>query len=263
MIDKPTVNEDWELFLSGKERLLKIAQGMFGSLPSPPRCTLCYAPFSGPFRWPLKLMAKDPWPRNPNICRFCGRWLRKKGPGGAHVEATLLFADIRGSTPLAEKLPPADYVSLINRFFGSATTSFVRHGAIIDQLVGDEAIGLFLPGFVGADHAAVAYRAATDLLGETGHGQGARPWVPIGVGIHRGTVFIGSVGSKKNFTDFTAVGDAVNTTARLASKAEAGGVIVSESAAEGSSIDVSNMRKESLKLKGKTEDIGVYVSSIG
>lgn len=97
---------------------------------------------------------------------------------------------------------------MINRFYETATTAFVQHGAIIDQLVGDEAIGLFLPGFVGPDHAGVAYRAATDLLAGTGHGQDAQPWVPVGVGVHTGTAFVGSVGSEQNFTEFTVVGDA-------------------------------------------------------
>ena len=137
MVDKPRVNEEWARFLNGDERLLRIGQKLFRPLPSPPRCTLCYAPFKGPFRGLLKLMMKDPWPRNPNICRFCGNWLAKKGPGGAHVELSLMFADIRGSTRLAETLSSADYVSLINRFYESASAAFVRHGAIIDQLVGD------------------------------------------------------------------------------------------------------------------------------
>jgi adenylate cyclase len=262
MVDKREVNRDWARFLNGDELLLKFGQAMFRTLPSPPRCALCYAPFNGPLKWPLKLMMKDPWPRNPSICRFCGDWLRKKGPGGADVELTLLFADIRGSTRLAETLSSADYVSLINRFYESATGAFVHHGAIIDQLVGDEAIGLFLPGFVGEDHPAVAYRAAVELLEATGHGQGGQPWVPVGVGVHTGTAYIGSVGSEQNFTDFTAIGDAVNTTARLASAAAAGEVVVSSTAADESSIDVTNMRNTSLDLKGKEESFPVYVASI-
>ena len=262
MADRQEVNEGWERFLTGKENLLKIAQPMFRKLPKSPRCVLCYAPFKGPFTWPLKLMAKDPWPRNPNVCRFCGYWLRNKGPGGAHVELTLLFADIRGSTQLAETLPPDEYVDLINRFYESATDAFVRHGAIIDQLVGDEAIGLFLPGFVGQDHVAIAYQAATDLLAATGHGGGGDPWVPVGIGVHTGTAFVGSVGSEQNFTEFTAVGDSVNTTARLASKADMGEVVISSTAVEGSSIDPTGMRRESFDLKGKAESYSVYVSSI-
>jgi adenylate cyclase len=70
------------------------------------------------------------------------------------------------------------------------------------------------------------------------------------------------VGSEQNFTDFTAVGDAVNTTARLASAAAAGEIVVSSAAADGSSIDVTNMRDTSLDLKGKEESFPVYVASI-
>lgn len=263
MADRQEVSENWARFLSGDEHLLRIGQKMFRPLPSPPRCAICYAPFKGPFTWILKLMMKDPWSRNPSICRFCGDWLRRKGPGGAHVELTLLFADIRGSTQLAETLPDPDYVSLINRFYESATASFVEHGAIIDQLVGDEAIGLFLPAFVGADHAAAAHRAGIALLEATGHGDGSGPWVPVGIGVHTGTAFVGSVGSEANYTEFTAVGDAVNTTARLAAEAAAGEVVLSAAAAEASGIDLTTMEKRSLDLKGKAESASVYVSSSG
>jgi len=263
MGEEPQVNKEWARFLKGEERLIKFGQAMFRPIPSPPRCALCYAPFTGPLKWPLKLMMKDPWPRNPSICRFCGDWLKKKGPGGAEVELTLLFADIRGSTSMAESMSSAEYVSLINRFYASATAAFVNHGAIIDQLVGDEAIGLFLPGFVGEDHPAVAYRAAIELLEATGHAPSSQPWAPVGIGVHTGTAYVGSVGSEKNFTDFTAVGDAVNTTARLASNATAGEIVISSTAANNSSIDVTNMRNLSLDLKGKQEPFAVHVASIG
>jgi len=262
MVDRPAVNENWARFLSGDEHLLKFGQKMFRPIPSAPRCALCYAPFKGPFRWILKLMMKDPWARNPSICRFCGDWLKRKGPGGAHIELTLLFADIRGSTRLAETLSSSDYVGLINRFYQSATSAFVDHGAIIDQLVGDEAIGLFLPAFVGADHAAVAYRTALALLAATGHAEETEPWVPVGVGIHTGTAFVGSVGSEHSFTEFTAVGDAVNTASRLASEAAAGEAVLSSAAAEESGLDLTDMRREVLSLKGKEGGFPVYVASV-
>ncbi|NJN53235.1 MAG: adenylate/guanylate cyclase domain-containing protein [Gammaproteobacteria bacterium] len=157
-------------------------------------------------------------------------------------------------------------VSRIRRFdqpvYGSASAAFVNHGAIIDQLVGDEAIGLFLPGFVGQDHPCVAYRAARELLTATGHGPGSEPWVPVGIGVHTGTAFIGSIGSEQNFTDFTAVGDVVNTTARLASAAGPGEIVISSTAVESSSIDTADMRNASLTLKGKEASIPVYVTSI-
>lgn len=262
MNDQHAANEGWERFLNGDEHLLKFGQTIFRPLPRSPRCALCLAPFEGPFSWFLKFMMKDPWPRNPSICRFCGDWLKKKGPGGAYIELTLLFADIRGSTKLAESLPASDYVSLINRFYAAASAAFVQHGGVIDQLVGDEAIGLFLPAFVGPDHAAAAHRSALELLQETGHGQGNQPWAPVGVGIHTGTAFVGSVGSEANFTAFTAVGDAVNTTARLSSAAKSGQAVLSSAAAEESGLDLTKMIRTSLELKGKAERLSVYVASV-
>lgn len=260
--DHSRVNKEWERFLNGDEGLLKFERAMFGSLPSSPRCSLCYAPFEGPFKWLLKLMAKDPWRRNPNICRFCGNWLSKKGPGGAQIELTLLFADIRGSTSLAERLPSNEYVRLINQFFTSATESFVKNGGIIDQLVGDEAIGLFIPGFIGDGHVDAAYRSALQLLESTGHGQDREPRIPVGIGIHTGSAYVGCVGSAENFTEFTAVGNSMNTTARLTSKAAAGNIVMSKAAVQKSNVDTSKMRLDSFSLKGKEDSIPVYITEV-
>lgn len=257
--DRERLNDAWARFLSGQERMVHIAQRVFRPLPAPPRCVLCYAPFKGPFAGVLKLIGKDPWPRNPNICRYCGDWLRKQGPGGANVELTLLFADIRGSTRLAESLPAPDYVDLINRFYAEATAAFVRHGAIIDQLVGDEAIGLFLPGFVGQRYTSAAIAAARDLLAATGHGPDGPPWAPLGIGIHTGEAFVGSVGSEANFTDFTAVGDTVNTTARLAARADTGEILVSAEAARQASLATERMSARTLEVKGKAEPLTAFV----
>ena len=205
----------------------------------------------------MKLIGKRPWERNPAVCCPCSRWLRKKGEGGAEVELSLVFADVRGSTSLAEKMTPKEYGRLINRFFTAATDVLVRCGGIIDQLVGDEVIGLFLPGYAGQDHTRRAIEAGCMLLEATGHGGGGDPWLPVGIGVHRGIAFVGSVGSAGAFTDFTALGDAVNTTARLASAARPGEVLVSEVACRHGGLDPAQLERRLLELKGKSEAVAV------
>jgi hypothetical protein len=106
-------------------------------------------------------------------------------PGGAEVELTMLFADIRGSTSLAETMSPMAFSKLINRFYQAAMDVLVRHEAVIDRLVGDEMIGYFLPGFAGLEHTRQAIQAAREIFKATGHGQPDGPWVPVGVGVHR------------------------------------------------------------------------------
>jgi adenylate cyclase len=73
-------------------------------------------------------------------------------PGGAELDIAILFADVRGSTQLGERLGPAEYASLLNRFYKAATETLIRHDAIIDKLIGDEVMALFIPGFCGPNY---------------------------------------------------------------------------------------------------------------
>jgi len=76
------VNERWRGLLEGSDPMLRFGRSVFRLLPSPPRCKLCYAPFSGPGAPLMRLLGKQPWSRNPQICRFCVNWLERRGPGG-------------------------------------------------------------------------------------------------------------------------------------------------------------------------------------
>ena len=205
----------------------------------------------------MRLIGKTPWERNPNICRFCADWLRRKGPGGAEMNATLVFADVRDSTALAEKMPPAAFASLMGRFFEVATNAFVERGGIMDKLAGDAAIGLFLPGYAGDGHARAGIDAASALLSAVAHEQQAR--LPIGVGVHSGLTFVGSVGAGDSFTDFTALGDIPNTAARLASAARAGEALVSDAAGAAAGLDSRGLEMRSLELKGKADPVSALV----
>src|ERR1700693_1573569 len=102
-------DEMWEAVLSGTNPWLRFGRSVFQHLPSPPRCKLCNAPFSGVGGWLMKLIGKSPWERNPRYCRFCIAVGPKRGPGGVEIECSLLFADVRGSTSLAERLSPREY----------------------------------------------------------------------------------------------------------------------------------------------------------
>src|SRR5678816_28693 len=93
-----------------------------------------------------------------------------------------------------------------------------------------QVIGLYIPGFAGAEHRALAIQAAQDLLHATGHSPTTEPWIPVGIGIHTGVAFVGSVGNAGVATDITVLGDAANTAARFSSSAKAGEILLSESA---------------------------------
>ncbi len=187
------------------------------------------------------------------------RQLLKTGIGGAEVELTLLFADIRGSTGLGERLPPAEFTALLTSFYRLAASAITGADGIVDKFVGDEAIGLFIPGYVGPDHAAKAIAAGRALLAAAGKADASQNGaIPVGAGIHTGIAYVGTFGSSEQISDFTALGDPVNTTARLASLASAGELLVSVAAAEHAGFDGSGAERRMVEVRGRDAGLDVY-----
>jgi adenylate cyclase len=187
----------------------------------------------------------------------------KRYPGGTELEISMLFVDVRGSTRMAEGMSPASFGKLMNRFYRAATDVLIRTDAIIDKLVGDEVIGLYLPLFTGPNHARPAVLAAQELLLATGHGEEQGPWLPIGIGVHTGVAFVGTVGGAEDtVSDITALGDNVNVTARLASVAAPGEALISEVAYAAGGMDLGDLESRQLELKGKSEPISARVLQV-
>jgi adenylate cyclase len=179
--------------------------------------------------------------------------------GGAETELTMLFVDIRGSTTLAESMSAVAFAQLINRFYVATTEILTRTDALIDRLVGDQVIGLYIPGFAGTAHAHKATQAGHDLLHATGHADPVGPWIACGVGIHSGRAFVGAVGTDNGLTNITALGDAVNIAARLASLAAPGEMLISAEAVTAAGLDAANLAQHHLALKGRSEPVEVRV----
>ena len=173
----------------------------------------------------------------------------------------MLFADVRGSTPLAESMSPMEFSKLISRFYSVANEVFVRSDALLNRLIGDQVIGLYVPGFAGANHRGKAIYAAQELLRETGHTRSEGPWLSIGVGVHTGVAFLGSVGSNENTTDIAVLGDPPNTAARLSSSAAMGEILISEEAYV-PELNLEGLEKRQLALKGKSHPVNVYAMKV-
>jgi adenylate cyclase len=252
-----TVEERWYRVLTEGEKMPRTMRHVLGLIPSSPRCKMCNAPFRGVGGTLMHLMGRDQSRANPRYCEPCERI---EHPGGAEVVLTMLFADVRGSTALAERMSALEFSRLMNRFYAVASDVLVQADALVDKLVGDEVIGLFIPGFAGPQHSRRAIEAAESLLWVTGHRDAGGPWLPVGVGVHTGPAYVGVVGGTDGIlTDFTALGDSVNVTARLASQAGAGEILVSEEAYAAASMDRGDLESRQLDLKGKSERIGVRV----
>ena len=230
---------------------------MWRAVPSAPRCKMCTSPFGPPGGPVLRLIGKGRWPGNPKYCAGCFKDLYRSRIG-AEIECTLLFADIRGSTTLAETMRAADFRSLLDRFYATASDVLIEHEAIVDKFVGDEVIGIFIPALAGGDHARQAIDASLDLLRATGNGTDA-PWAPIGIGVNTGEAFVGVVGTEDH-VEFTALGDNVNITARLASAAGVGEVLVARAAAESAELGhAAATERRTLDLRGRSEATDVFV----
>jgi adenylate cyclase len=252
----PTLEEEWYKMLTEGEPINRHLYHLYGLLPSDPRCKLCAAPFRSWGGFLMHLLGRDQSRYNPRFCEKCEVF---EHPGGAEVPLTMLFADVRGSTQLAEQMSAREFSRLINRFYSAASHVLIQTDAMVDRLMGDEAIGLYIPGFAGPEHSRKAIEAAQDLLRLTGHREPKGPWLPVGIGVHTGQAFVGVVGDESSTADFTALGDNVNITARLASEAGSGEILISEAAYSAANLNLGKLEHRQLELKGKSEPIGVYV----
>lgn len=251
----------WRSFLEqGGDPWKGVGRRVFKHIPSDPRCRMCAAPFKGPGAPFMRLVGKRPSDANPSWCTSCTDFMVKHR-GGAEIQGAMLFADIRGSTALAERMSAAEFHELLNRYFAAATDAVFANDGFIDKFVGDELVALYFPLLAGERFVTRAVKTATDLLEVTGHADPGGPWVPVGVGVHAGLAWFGVVGEGRH-VELTAVGDTVNVAARLAALAQAGEVLVSAEAAEAAGLDPA-LERRSVELKGKTERTTVVALRAG
>jgi adenylate cyclase len=255
-----SIEKFWRSYLTtGEFEKERRQRNLFRLLPGSPRCKNCYAPFQGTGSIIVKTFyGKVPSNLNPQLCNICEQFAQQF-QGGAEIELSLLFADVRGSTTLAETMNPTQYSQLINRFYKAATKVMVNSDALIDKIIGDQVAGMYVPGFAGQEHARRAIDAAQNILHLTGHQDKDGPWIELGVGVHTGTAFVGSLGSEQGTTDITVLGDAANIAARLSTEAGVGEVLISEPAFSAAEIQLGDLEKRTLNLKGRSEPMVVWV----
>jgi adenylate cyclase len=259
-MSQSTADDDFRRFLTGESAGFDRFRGLIGRIPSSPRCKLCNAPFEGAGGAVLRHFGFSRFPGNPAICRNCITSYNKSGVTGAEIPTSLMFADVRGSTGIAEGMRPAEYRSYLDTFYRIGADVILDRKGLVDKLVGDEVIGLFFGGVSGPRHAAAAIAAATDLVAGAGQARTSKEdGIPVGAGVHTGVAYVGLTGPKGAVDDFTALGDVVNTTARLASLAAAGEVLVSVAAAEAAERQLDGLERRSLEVRGRHEPIDVIV----
>jgi len=145
----------------------------------------------------------------------------------------------------------------MNRFYAAATNALTDSDAIIDKLVGDEVMALFLPAFAGDDHASKAVGGCVEIMTKLGYGSEMGPFIEVGAGVNTGIAYVGVVGDQGNYKDFTALGEEINLASRLAQAAGSGEILVAQTTA--AAAHVKSEEKRSIEAKGFSETIPVMV----
>jgi adenylate cyclase len=239
-------------------RPTRFARRLFRAIPSSPRCKLCASPFAGVGGPVFGLLGHGRSRKNPNMCAACCEGLPR---GGTEIDIAVLFADVRGSTALAQRSSASEFATLLNRFYKAATEVLLDHNAVIDKMIGDELMAFFPPGLCGRSYRRDAVEAAIEILRAVGYGAADGPWLEVGVGVNAGQAYVGNVGPA-GMTDFTALGDAVNVASRLQDCAAAGEVVVEENVCESLFELLPSARREAIEIRGREEPLQAVIASV-
>jgi class 3 adenylate cyclase len=184
--------------------------------------------------------------------------------GGKHVDATVMFSDIRSFTRLAESLPPADTIDLLNNYYTLMFDAIGGHGGIVNQMLGDGLMALFGAPLPHADHQERAVRAALEMLElvadfNLGQAKEEKPEIRIGIGIASGQVIAGYTGTERRVT-YTCVGDTVNLAAHLEAHTKILGqpILIDEHTRAGLSSAVRVEDHGAMQFKTRTQPVRVY-----
>jgi len=183
--------------------------------------------------------------------------------GGEKREVVILFADIRGFTPLAEGLSPEATIHLMNRFFSEMIEVIQGHHGIIVDFLGDAILAFFDPLDATLPHTMrQALRCSLEMQQAMGKvnvsaGKMAVPPLSLGVGLHAGEVVVGNIGSE-NRAKYGIIGSAVNLAGRIQTKAQGGEVVISASIYRQVHQDLVAKREFETQLKGIQEPITLY-----
>ncbi len=167
---------------------------------------------------------------------------------------SMLFADVRGSTPLSEQMSAMEFSRLINRFYTASAKAIIEEDGLVEKLAGDAVAAFWGAGFAGPNYVARTLKVARQLSVIM-----ARQGIPVGISVHSGVAYFGAVGTADGLTNMTAIGDEVNLAARLASQAAAGEILVSEQALEKVGIAGGDLESRALELKGISGPVTVRV----
>lgn len=229
---------------------------VFSGLPTDPRCQICRIPFAGVGGLVGRAIGFKRWNKNPSLCNRC---VAGMPDGGIEIDTAVLFADIRGSTALGEQLGPSKFAELLLHYYKVATDALVPKRAIIDKMIGDEVMALFLP-LAGDNYRRVAVESAVALQLAVNNAEWPGEKPGVGIGVYAGDAYIGRI-NEADHSDFTALGDTVNVAARLQSEAGPGEVVIGEELYDSVADIFQGAESRMLNVKGRQQPVEVRVAS--
>ena len=188
--------------------------------------------------------------------------------GGERREITLLTSDLRGSTAMAERLPPEEVIKILNFYFGHMADVITKYQGTIDEFMGDGILVLFGAPISRKDDVQRAIACAVEMqLAMIPVNQQMREWgfspLDMGIGINTGEVVVGNIGSEKR-TKYGVVGGQVNLTYRIESYTTAGQIFISETTFKAAEDIVIIYGQKEVQPKGVKQPITIYeVGGIG
>lgn len=196
--------------------------------------------------------------RNPNYCNACDQFL-ETFPGGAEVEMSMLYVDIRQSTQYAEGHEAAEVSERINAFLSQAVNIITDNDGFVMAFYGDCIVAVWPPGFSGEQHALKAQQAALALARENSLRGPDGNAIPVGVAVNTGNIFIGTVTALQGtFRDVSVFGSNVNLTARMAARAAMSQVLATAGNIIACGKNPADFPSEEVELKGFSQAQKIY-----
>jgi adenylate cyclase len=184
--------------------------------------------------------------------------------GGRHVNATVMFSDIRGFTSMVEQQSPDETIELLNTYYTLMFDAITGQGGVVNQMIGDGLMAIFGAPLPLADHPTAALRAGLDMLDmvqlfNAERATEGKPPIAIGIGIATGDVVAGYTGTQARAT-YTCIGDTVNLAARLEAHTKAAGrsILLDAAAHAGLTADFGLEALGPVALKGKAQMTEVF-----
>jgi class 3 adenylate cyclase/CHASE3 domain sensor protein len=180
---------------------------------------------------------------------------------------TICFVDVRGFAAMSEKLQPEELVDLLNQYLTAMTEIVFKYGGTLDKYIGDAIKVFFGDPIAYEDHAARAVNMALEMRAKLDQMQGHlsvdhEEVLSLGIGISTGYVTVGNIGSSTRL-DYTVVGNHVNLASRLAERANAGQILISERTLVAVRSMVDAREVDEVELEGVPRPIRIYEVSGG